>query len=71
MATNAATLAHLETVRKAVNTAINNVNYYASSNGDMTNGAKATTLATVTTVPSTMQHASDCSICTSWDGSTS
>ena len=70
MATNEATLAHLQAVRDAVNTAINNVNRYAGYNNDMTNSAKAALLATVTTVPSALQHASNCSTCNGWDGST-
>ena len=69
MATNDATIAHLVTIRTAVNTAINNVNRYGSMNGEMTNPAKATLLATVTTVPSALQHASNCSTCNGWDGS--
>ena len=69
MATNEATLDHLATVRSAVNSAINNVNRYQGYNGDMTNAAKATLLATVTTVPAALQHASDCSVCRAWDGS--
>ena len=69
MATNEATLDHLATVRSAVNAAINNVNRYQGYNGDMTNAAKATLLATVTTVPAALQHASNCSICNGWDGS--
>ena len=69
MATNEAVLAHLATVRTAVNTAINNVNHYASNNTDMLSASKATLLATVTTVPAALQHASDCSVCRAWDGS--
>jgi hypothetical protein len=69
MATNEATLDHLATIRSAVNAAINNVNHYRGYNGDMTNVAKAALLATVTTVPAALQHASDCSICRTWDGS--
>ena len=69
MATNEATLDHLATVRSAVNTAINNVNHYASNNTDMLSASKATLLATVTTVPAALQHASACSVCRAWDGS--
>jgi hypothetical protein len=69
MATNEAALAHLETIRSAVNTAINNVNRYQGYNGEMLSNAKASLLATVTTVPSALQHASNCSICNAWDGS--
>ena len=69
MATNEAVLAHLATIRTAVNAAINNVNHYANNNTDMLSASKATLLATVTTVPAALQHASNCSICNGWDGS--
>jgi hypothetical protein len=69
MATNEATLDHLATIRSAVNAAINNVNHYANNNTDMLSASKATLLATVTTVPAALQHASDCSVCRAWDGS--
>jgi hypothetical protein len=69
MATNEAVLEHLATIRSAVNAAINNVNRYASNNTDMLSASKVTLLATVTTVPAALQHASNCSICVAWDGS--
>jgi hypothetical protein len=69
MATNEATLAHLATIRTAVNAAINNVNRYQGFNSEMTTVAKNALLATVTTVPAALQHASNCSVCNGWDGS--
>ena len=69
MATNEATLDHLATVRSAVNAAINNVNRYQGFNSEMTTAAKNALLATVTTVPAALQHASNCSVCNGWDGS--
>jgi hypothetical protein len=69
MATNEAVLAHLASIRGAVTTAINNVHHYANNNTDMLSSSKATLLATVTTVPAALQHASDCSVCRAWDGS--
>ena len=69
MATNEAALAHLETIRSAVNAAINQVNRYQGYNDEMTSAAKTALLATVTTVPSALQHASNCSVCNAWDGS--
>lgn len=69
MATSDATLTHLQGIRTAVNKAINNVERYQDHNGDMTTSAKNTLLGTVTTVPSALQHASDCNVCTAWDGS--
>jgi hypothetical protein len=69
MATNEATITHLEAVRAAVNTAINNVSRYQSYNGDMTTSGKNSLLATVTTVPAALQHASNCAVCNGWDGS--
>jgi len=62
MATNEAVRDHLEDIRNAANAAINNVNRYASNNTDMLAASKATLLATVTTVPAALQHASDCSV---------
>ena len=69
MATNEAVLEHLATIRSAVNAAISNVNRYQGFNSEMTTAAKAALLATVTTVPAALQHASNCSICNGWDGS--
>ena len=69
MATNEAVLDHLATIRTAVNERINNVHHYASNNTDMLSASKVTLLATVTTVPAALQHASDCSVCRAWDGS--
>ena len=69
MATNEAVLAHLATIRSAVNERINNVHHYANNNTDMLSASKATLLATVTTVPAALQHATNCSICNGWDGS--
>jgi hypothetical protein len=69
MVTNEAVLAHMATIRSAVNERINNVHRYDVYNGEMTNAAKAALLATVTTVPAALQHASNCSICRTWDGS--
>ena len=69
MATNEAVREHLEGIRNAANAAISNVNRYQSFNGEMTTAAKAALLATVTTVPAALQHASNCSVCNGWDGS--
>ena len=69
MATTEAVLEHLATVRSALNTAITNVNRYQGFNSEMTTAAKAALMATVTTVPAALQHASNCSICNGWDGS--
>ena len=71
MATNESVRAHLEGIRNAANAAISNVNRYQSYNSEMTTSAKVALLATVTTVPAALQHASDCSVCRAWDGSTS
>jgi hypothetical protein len=71
MATNTAVLEHLATMRTAVNVAMSNVSRYQGYNGEMTTSAKNALLATVTTVPAALQHASNCSVCNGWDGSTS
>jgi hypothetical protein len=67
--TNEAVLEHLASIKSAVNTAIDNAQYYRGRSSDMTSSARATTLAKVTTVPSALQHASNCSLCVGWDGS--
>ena len=60
---------HLEELKTSVNSALQTV-YDFKKFGDMlTSESKVTELAKVTTVPAARQHASDCSICTSWDGS--
>ena len=69
MATNEAVRAHLEGIRNAANAAINNVHRYQGFNGEMTTAAKNALLGMVTTVPAALQHASDCSVCRTWDGS--
>jgi len=69
MATSDATLTHLQSIRTAVNKAINNVERYQDHNGDMTTSAKNSLLGKVTTVNANLIHASDCAICTAWDGS--
>ena len=69
MATNEAVREHLEGIRNAANKALNNVNRYQSYNGEMLSAAKVALLATVTTVPAALQHASNCSICNGGDGS--
>ena len=69
MATNEETLDHLVILRGAVNNAMNNISRYRGFNTEMTSAAKKALLATVTTVPAALQHADDCAICSTWDGS--
>ena len=69
MSTNEATLEHLKELRDSVNDAVNTVVDYQRHGTKLTAGNRATELAKVTTVPIARQHASDCSICTAWDGS--
>jgi len=69
MATTEALLEHLAALRRSVNAAITEANGYRNYGDKMTDAAKATQLATVTTVPADRLHASDCAICTAWDGS--
>ena len=69
MATTEALLEHLRALRMAVTDAITSAHGYQDYGSKMTSSNRATHLATVTTVPSARQHASDCSICTAWDGS--
>jgi hypothetical protein len=69
MATNEAVREHLQQLRDSVNSAVNTVVDYQRHGTKLTAGNRATELAKVTTVPIARQHASDCSICTAWDGS--
>ena len=69
MATNEATLEHLQELRNSVNTAINAVIAYQGYGTKLTAGNQTSENAKVRTVPTARQHASDCSICTAWDGS--
>lgn len=68
MATNEDVLAHLETLKNSVSFAINTVVDWQRFGAMMTDASKATELAKVTTIPTARQHASDCAICTAWDG---
>ena len=68
MANNEAVLEHLREVRTALGDAINTVVAYQRYGPRLTSANQAVELATITTVPSTRQHASDCGICTAWDG---
>ena len=69
MATNEATLEHLQELRDSVNAAVNTVVAWQSYGTKLTVANQATELAKITTVPTARQHASDCAICTAWDGS--
>ena len=69
MATNEATLEHLKELRDSVNDAINTVVSYQQVGTKLTTGNQTSEKALVTTVPTVRQHASNCSVCTAWDGS--
>jgi len=69
MATNEATLEHLQELRDSVNSAINTVGAYQNYGTKLTSGNQTSEKAKVRTVPTVRQHASNCSICTAWDGS--
>ncbi len=69
MATNEDVLAHLGQLRSSVNAAINTVVDYQRVGTKLTAGNQTGEKVKVTTVPTARQHASDCSICSAWDGS--
>jgi len=69
MATNEDVREHLEELRNSVNSAVNTVVAWQQYGTKLTAANQATELAKVTTVPLARQHASDCAICTAWDGS--
>ena len=68
MATNEATLEHLQELRDSVNSAVNTVVAYQNYGTKLTAGNQTSEKAKVRTVPTARQHASNCSICTAWDG---
>ena len=69
MATNEATLEHLQELRDSVNSAVNTVVAYQQFGTKLTAGNQTSEKAKVRTVPTARQHASNCSTCTAWDGS--
>ena len=69
MATTVEVKAHLEQLKASVNLAVQTVHDFKKFGDKLTAANKAAELAKVTTVPTQRQHASDCSICTAWDGS--
>jgi len=60
---------HIEELKTSVNSALQTVYDFKKFGDKLTAANKAAELAKVTTVPTQRQHASDCSICTTWDGS--
>ena len=69
MATNEDVREHLEELRNSVNSAVNTVVSYQQYGTKLTSGNQTSEKAKVRTVPTVRQHASNCSICTAWDGS--
>ena len=69
MATNEDVREHLEQLRNSVNSAVNTVVAYQDYGTKLTSGNQTSEKAKVRTVPTARQHASNCSICTAWDGS--
>jgi hypothetical protein len=67
--TNTEVLDHLDELKESVGSAIQTVIDYQKFGSKLTSSNSATELAKVTTVPSIRQHASNCSICTDWNGS--
>ena len=69
MSTNEDVIDHVRTIKKALNTTAETVLGWQTYTSGMTDAAKAAQLAKITTVPTDLIHASDCAICTAWDGS--
>jgi len=69
MATNEDVREHLQGLRDSVNAAVNAVVAYQGYGSKLTAGNQTSEKAKVRTVPAARQHASDCAICTAWDGS--
>jgi len=60
---------HLNSLRNSFDNEINLVGDYIRIGIKMTAGDRAAVLLKVTTIPATSLHASNCAICSTWDGS--
>jgi len=69
MSTNEDMIDHIRTIKKGINAAYEAVSGWQTYGSELTAGNQANQLAKVTTVPTDLIHASDCAICTTWDGS--
>ena len=69
MATSQEVRSHLNSFKSAVANAMTTVEDYANHGAQYTSDNQTSERAKITTVNASLIHASDCAICTAWDGS--
>ena len=69
MSTSAEVRQHLNSFKSAVADAMQTVADYQSHGTQYTTANQTSERAKITTMASALVHASNCSICTTWDGS--
>jgi hypothetical protein len=69
MSTSAEVRQHLNSFKSAVADAMQTVVDYQNHGTQYTAGNQTSERAKITTVNASLIHASDCAICTAWDGS--
>ena len=69
MSTSAEVRQHLSVFRTAIADAITTVADYQSHGSQYTTANQTSERAKITTINLALLHASNCSICTTWDGS--
>ena len=69
MATSQEVRNHLNSFKSAISNAMTTVEDYASHGSQYTSDNQTSERAKITTVNVSLIHASDCAICTAWDGS--
>ncbi len=69
MSTSAEVIQHLNSFKSAVNDAMQTIADYQVHGTQYTADNQTSERAKITTVNVSLIHASDCAICTAWDGS--
>jgi len=69
MATSQEVKTHLQAFKTAITDAMVTVDDYENRGTQYTSANQTSEKAKITTVNASLIHASDCSICTTWDGS--
>ena len=69
MSTSAEVRQHLNSFKAAISEAMTTVADYQSHGTQYTTANQTSERAKITTINSALLHASNCSICTTWDGS--
>ena len=69
MATSQEVMNHLNSFKSAISDAMTTVDDYKNHGTQYTTANQTSERAKITTINSALLHASNCSICTTWDGS--